>query len=41
MKCLKSQDIKIVMGDFNAKVGSERVENIVGSLVKKMSEERD
>ena len=24
MKCLKSQDIKIVMGDFNAKVGSER-----------------
>ena len=30
MKFLKSQDIKIVMGDFNAKVGSQRVENIVG-----------
>ena len=24
MKCLKPQDIKIVMGDFNANVGSER-----------------
>jgi len=30
MKQLKSQDIKIVMGDFNSKVGSEKVENIVG-----------
>ena len=30
MKQLKSQDIKIVMGDFNSKVGKERVENIVG-----------
>ncbi|GFN99496.1 craniofacial development protein 2-like protein [Plakobranchus ocellatus] len=27
---LKSQDI-IVMGDFNAKVGDERVEDVVGS----------
>ena len=30
MKKLKSQDIKIVMGDFNSKVGSERIENIIG-----------
>ena len=30
MKCLKSQDIKIVIGDFNEKVVSQRVENIVG-----------
>ncbi|GFN73579.1 endonuclease-reverse transcriptase [Plakobranchus ocellatus] len=30
MKKLKSQDFKIVMGDVNAKVGSERTENIVG-----------
>ncbi|GFO38996.1 craniofacial development protein 2-like protein [Plakobranchus ocellatus] len=27
---LKSQDITIVMGDFNAKVGDERVEDVVG-----------
>ncbi|GFN90705.1 craniofacial development protein 2-like protein [Plakobranchus ocellatus] len=27
---LKSQDIIIVMGDFNAKVGNERVEDVVG-----------
>ncbi|KAG1679705.1 Craniofacial development protein 2 [Nymphon striatum] len=27
---LKSQDIKIVMGDFNAKVGNQRVDNTVG-----------
>ena len=27
MKQLKSQDIKIVMGDFNSKIGSERTEN--------------
>ncbi|GFO38063.1 neuralized-like protein 1a [Plakobranchus ocellatus] len=27
---LKSQDIIIVMGDFNAKVGDERVEDVVG-----------
>ena len=30
MKYLKSQDVKIVMGDFNAKVGSARKEDIVG-----------
>ena len=30
MKQLKSQDVKIVMGDFNSKVGSERAENVVG-----------
>ena len=30
MKQLKSQDVKIVMGDFNAKVGNERNEDIVG-----------
>ena len=30
MKQLKSQDVKIVMGDFNAKVGSLRSEEIVG-----------
>lgn len=30
MKQLKSQDVKIVMGDFNAKVGKEKIENIVG-----------
>ena len=30
MKQLKSQDIKIVMGDFNSKVESERAENVVG-----------
>lgn len=29
-KQLKSQDIRIVMGDFNAKVGSERSETVVG-----------
>ena len=29
MKQLKSQDIKIVMGDLNLKVGSERTENII------------
>ncbi|GFN89380.1 craniofacial development protein 2-like [Plakobranchus ocellatus] len=27
---LKFQDTKIVMGDFNAKVGDERVEDVVG-----------
>ena len=27
---LKSRDIKIVMGDFNSKVGSKRTENITG-----------
>ena len=27
---LKSQDVKIIMGDFNAKVGSEKVLNVVG-----------
>ena len=30
MKQLKSQNIKIMMGDFNSKVGSERVEHVVG-----------
>ena len=30
MKYLKSQDIKVVMGDFNAKVGDKRIEDIVG-----------
>ena len=30
MKQLKSQDVKIVMGDFNAKVGNSRTEDIVG-----------
>ena len=30
MEYLKSQDVKIVMGDFNAKVGNERREDIVG-----------
>ena len=30
IKQLKSQDVKIVMGDFNAKVGDTRVEDIVG-----------
>jgi len=30
MKQLKSQDIKIVMGDFNAKVGSVRTDTTVG-----------
>ena len=30
MKQLKSQDIKILMEDFNSKVGSERAENVVG-----------
>ena len=30
MKQLKSQDVKLVIGDFNAKVGDERVEDIVG-----------
>ena len=30
MRQLKSQDVKIVMGDFNAKVGDRRVEDIVG-----------
>ena len=29
-KCLKSQDITIIMGDFNAKVGDERVDDVVG-----------
>ncbi|GFS03925.1 craniofacial development protein 2-like [Elysia marginata] len=27
---LKSQDVKIAMGDFNAKVGNERIEDTVG-----------
>ena len=31
-KQLKSQDIKIVMGDFNSKVGSARAEILVGSF---------
>ena len=30
MKQVKSLDIKIVMGDFNSKVGGERTENIIG-----------
>jgi len=30
LKQLKSSDIKIVMGDFNAKVGQERISNVVG-----------
>ena len=30
MKQLKSQDIKIVMGDLNSKVGSDRTGTIVG-----------
>ena len=30
MKQLKTQDVKITMGDFNAKVGRERVDNTVG-----------
>ena len=30
MKHLKSQDIKIIMGDFNAKVGNDRIDKIVG-----------
>jgi hypothetical protein len=30
MRQMKSQDVKIVMGDFNAKVGKEKIENIVG-----------
>ena len=29
-KYLKSQSTQIIMGDFNAKVGSDKVENIVG-----------
>ncbi|GFO00875.1 craniofacial development protein 2-like [Plakobranchus ocellatus] len=34
MKQLKSQDIKIVIGDFNSKSGSERTETIVGPFQK-------
>ena len=30
MKHLKSQDIKIIMGDFNSKVGNDRIDKIVG-----------
>ncbi|GFO06580.1 craniofacial development protein 2-like [Plakobranchus ocellatus] len=29
---LKSQDVLIIMGDFNAKVGHERVEDVVGPI---------
>ena len=32
MNQLKFQDIRIVMGDLNSKVGSERVESIVGTF---------
>ena len=43
MKQLKSQDIKIVMGDHNWKVGSEKTENIIGpfGLGEKMKDETD
>ena len=30
MKQLKSQYIKLLIGDFNAKVGDKRIEDIVG-----------
>ena len=30
MKHLKSHDIRIIMGDFNAKVGNDRIDKIVG-----------
>ena len=32
MKQLKSQEIKIIIGDFNAKVGNERIYKIAGSF---------
>ena len=43
MKQLKSQDINIVMGHFNSKMGSERTENIQEHLEweRKMREETD
>ncbi|GFS17743.1 craniofacial development protein 2-like [Elysia marginata] len=39
---LKSTNIKIIMGDFNAKVGARRIGNTVGShgLGEKMKEEK-
>lgn len=32
LKFTKKNDINIVMGDFSAKIGSERVENIAGDF---------
>ena len=39
-KYLKSQSTQIIMGDFNAKVGSDKVENIVGPCGKGDTNER-